>query len=114
MKTIKPDELYQNLGDFLKVKGIEFKDGEYAQRIRQGCNLLTETINATQNAVRRAKAEADKKLDQLRQSIHEATAPRSFSKTSASRSAARRKPKKNQAGSKQRSPTARTKVRRRK
>ena len=76
MKTIKPDELFQSLGDFLKGKGIELKDGSYAHRVRQGCNLLSDAINATQKTVKHAKVEVDKKLDQLRQSIHEATAPK--------------------------------------
>src|SRR6266487_2872507 len=76
MKTIKKDELFESLGDFLKLKGVELKDGAYAKRIRQGCNLLTDAINATQKTVKHAKVEVDKKLDQLRQSIHEATAPK--------------------------------------
>jgi len=75
MKTIKQDELFQSLGDFLKSKGVELKDGAYTQRIRQGCNLLSDAINATQKTVKHAKVEVDKKLGQLRQSIHEATAP---------------------------------------
>src|SRR5882724_1063392 len=76
MKTIKKDELFESLGDFLKLKGVELKDGAYAQRIRQGCNLLTDAINGTQKTVKHAKVEVDKKLDQLRQTIHEATAPK--------------------------------------
>jgi ribosome-associated protein YbcJ (S4-like RNA binding protein) len=76
MKTIKQDELFQSLGDFLKLKGVELKGGAYAHRVRQGCNLLTDLINGTQKTVRQAKVEVDKKLDQLRQSIHEATAPK--------------------------------------
>jgi hypothetical protein len=76
MRTIKQDELFQSLNDFLKTKGIELKDGAYAQRIRRACNLLGDTINTTQKTARKAKDEVDKKLDQVRQSIHEATAPR--------------------------------------
>lgn len=76
MKTIKQDELFQHLGGFLKAKGIEFTDGVYAERIRKGCNLLSDAVNATQKTVRHAKVEVDKKLDQLRQTIHEATAPK--------------------------------------
>ena len=77
MKKIERDELYENLRGFLKSKGIALDSGTYTQRIHQGCNLLAEAINAAQKTVGRAKAEADKKLDQLRQSIHEATAPKS-------------------------------------
>ena len=75
MRTIKQDELFQSLNDFLKVKGIELKDGAYAQHIRRACNLLGDTINITQKTAKKAKDEVDKKLDQVRQSIHEATAP---------------------------------------
>ena len=77
MKKIERDELYENLRGYLKSKGIALDNGTYTQRIHQGCNLLAEAINAAQKTVARAKAEADKKLDQLRQSIHEATAPKS-------------------------------------
>src|SRR5215510_11062743 len=75
MKTIKKDELYQSLGDFLKSKGIELKDGVYPHRIGRACDLLTNAINETQSTVKRAKAKVNAKLDQLRQPIHEATAP---------------------------------------
>jgi hypothetical protein len=68
--------LFQSLSDFLKVKGVELKDGAYAQRIRRACGLLGDTINATQRTAKKAKVEVDKQLDQLRQSIHEATAPK--------------------------------------
>ncbi len=76
MKKIRQDELFQSLSGFLKSKGIEFKDGAYAQRIQQACGLLGETINATQVTAKKAKDQVDKRLDQLRQSIHEATAPK--------------------------------------
>jgi hypothetical protein len=77
MKKIEKDELYENLRGFLKSKGIALDSGAYTQRIHQGCNFLAEAINAAQATVARARAEADKKLDELRQSIHEATAPKS-------------------------------------
>jgi hypothetical protein len=76
MKTIKKDDLYRSLGDFLKTKGIEFKDGVYTQRINRACDLLTDAINETQKTVKRAKVKVDQKLDELRQSIHEATGPK--------------------------------------
>ncbi len=87
MKTIKKDELFQSLGDFLKLKGVELKDGAYAQRVRQGCDLLTDAINGTQKTVKRTKVKVDEKLDQLRQSIHEATAPKPSPTASAPKSA---------------------------
>ena len=75
MKTIKKDELFSNLGDFLKSKGIELNDGSYTSRIKQGCNLLADAINATQKTVSKTKVKVDHALGQLRQTIHESTAP---------------------------------------
>jgi hypothetical protein len=76
MKPIENDELYQHLNEFLKGKGIEMKDGSYAQRLQQGCTLLTDTINLAQQGMQKAKTEIDKRLDQMRQVIHEKTAPK--------------------------------------
>ena len=78
MKTIEKDELFQSLSEFLKAKGIELKEGVYAQRIRQACNLLGDTVNATQKTARKAKDELDKNLARLRESLREqkAKAPR--------------------------------------
>ncbi|MCB1127733.1 MAG: hypothetical protein KDM81_14665 [Verrucomicrobiae bacterium] len=73
MKTIDKDELFNHLGDFLKGKGIVLSDGSYSKRIRQGCNLLSDAINATQKTVTRARTEVDKKLSKLRESLHRAT-----------------------------------------
>ena len=75
MQTIKKDELFRNLGGFLKSKGIELNEGSYTKRIQQGCNLLSDAINATQKTVKQTKAQVDQALDKLRQSIHESTAP---------------------------------------
>jgi hypothetical protein len=76
MKTIEKDELFQSLSEFLKAKGIELKEGAYAQRIRQACNLLGDTVNATQKTARKAKDELDKNLARLRESLREKKAPR--------------------------------------
>jgi hypothetical protein len=75
MKTIKKDELFHNLGGFLKSKGIELNDGSYTTRIQQSCNLLSDAINATQKTVKQTKVHVDTALDKLRQTIHEHTAP---------------------------------------
>ena len=75
MKTIKKDELFSNLGDFLKSKGIELNEGSYTARIKQGCNLLADAINATQRTVSKTKVKVDGALDEIRQTIHESTAP---------------------------------------
>lgn len=75
MKKIRKDELYKNLSGFLSDKGVEFKDGPYTSRIRQGCSLLTDCINHTQSGLGKAKSKIDEKLDRMRQIIHEKTAP---------------------------------------
>ena len=75
MQPIKKDELFRNLGGFLKSKGIELNEGSYTTRIQQGCNLLSDAINATQKTVKQTKVQVDQALDKLRQSIHESTAP---------------------------------------
>ena len=109
MKTIDKDELYRHLCEFLKSKGVELTDGSYTQRIRQGCTLLTDVANTTRKTVKRAKAKADRKLDDLRQSIHEATAPAS---TSSKPSAKAPSPERDKG--RRRTPAARAKARRRK
>ena len=76
MKTINKNELYEHLGDFLKSKGIELREGAYAKRIQQGCDLLSEVVNAGHSGLQRARVKAAKKLDQMRQLIHEKTAPK--------------------------------------
>jgi|SRR5438445_9559586 len=77
MKPLDQHELYENLTGFLKTKGIELKEGSYAQAIKKSCSLLTDAINLGQDGLERAKTKIDRKLDQVRQSIHEKTAPKS-------------------------------------
>ena len=77
MNQINKEEMFGNLKSLLKSKGIEVQEGAYAQRIRQGCELLTDSINVSQRTLKRAKSAMDKGLDQLRQTIHEQTAPKS-------------------------------------
>jgi hypothetical protein len=76
MKTLKRNELYENLSQFLSDKGIEFKDGSYTQGIHRACSLLTEAINGAQKTVQRAKTQVDEKVDQVRRVIHKSTAPK--------------------------------------
>ncbi len=76
MKQIEKDEIYDHLSQFLKGRGIEMKDGAYAQHIQKGCSFLTDAVNLTQQGFERAKTEMDKRLDQMRQVIHERTAPK--------------------------------------
>jgi len=76
MKPIDKDELYQNLSSFLKSKGIELTDGSYANGVQKSCSLLADAINLGQQGFNRAKTEVDKRLEQMRQVIHEKTAPK--------------------------------------
>ncbi|HWY74580.1 MAG TPA: hypothetical protein VN281_03130 [Verrucomicrobiae bacterium] len=76
MKPINKDEIYEHLSSFLKSRGIELKEGAYSRGIQQTCNFLADSINLSQEGVKRAKVEFDKSLDRMRQVIHERTAPR--------------------------------------
>src|SRR6266478_3158173 len=76
MKQIEKDEIYDHLSQFLKGRGIEMKDGAYANHIQKGCSFLADAVNLTQQGLERAKTEMDKRLDQMRQVIHERTAPK--------------------------------------
>lgn len=80
MIEINKDEMFGNLRTFLKTKGIEIQEGSYAEGIRKGCEILTDTVNMSQRAFGRAKDAMDKGLDQVRQTVHEATAPKSEKK----------------------------------
>ena len=93
MSKIKKEELFGNLKDFLKSKGIELQQGSYTERIRQGCGLLADSVNLSQDAVHRAKEAVDKSFDQLRQVIHEKTAPRPTGKAAKPATAETPKPK---------------------
>ena len=77
MSDIKKEEMFGNLKSFLKSRGIDIQEGSYANGIRKGCDILTDTVNMSQRAFDRAKDVADKGLDQVRQTVHEYTAPKS-------------------------------------
>ena len=76
MKPLSENELFHNLKGFLKTKGIELEEGSYTHGIQKSCSLLSDAINLGQQGLGRAKSGIDKKLDQMRQVIHEKTAPR--------------------------------------
>jgi len=80
MKSIRKDELYEHLSQFLKAKGIEMKDGSYPQTIQKGCAFLADAINLSQKGIAEAKAQIDKNLDRMREVIHANTAPKAASK----------------------------------
>src|SRR5262245_18866606 len=86
MKPIEQHELYENLRGFLKSKGVDLQEGSYARGIQRSCSLLTDAINLGQQGFERAKVGIDKKLDQMRQVIHEKTAPRSKAASAAAAS----------------------------
>ena len=96
MKRIEKNELYTHLGNYLKSKGIELQQGSYASGIQRSCGLLTDLINLSQQGLERARGQVEKKLDQMRQVIHQKTAPRRPSQAGAAKTKARarsRKPK---------------------
>ena len=76
MKEINQEEVFASFRDFLKSKGIELQEGTYTQRIRQGCEIVTDSVNLSQRALRETKSAVDRGLDHLRQVIHEQTAPK--------------------------------------
>ena len=92
MKPLNQDELYQNLRGFLKGKGIDLQEGRYARGIQKSCSLLSDAINLGQQGLDRAKTEVDKKLDQMRQVIHEKTAPKTSPPPGATEAKATRPP----------------------
>ncbi len=76
MKTIEKDDLFQNVRQFLGTKGIQLGEGSYTQTIQKSCRILADVINLGQQGIERAKGGIDKKLDLVRQAIHEKTAPK--------------------------------------
>jgi hypothetical protein len=76
MKKIKKEEVFGNFRDFLKSKGIELQEGPYTQRIRQGCEVVADSVNLSQQAFRHTKSAVNRGLNHLRQVIHERTAPK--------------------------------------
>jgi hypothetical protein len=76
MKPIDKNELYEHLSSFFKAKGIELKEGSYTHGIQKSCSLLTDAINMGQRGLGTAKVKLDQKLEQVREVIHEKTAPK--------------------------------------
>jgi hypothetical protein len=87
MKPIQKDELFEHVSQFLKGKGIELKAGSYSKGIHNGCSLLADAINLSQQGLSRAKVEVDKRFEQVRQVIHEKTAPKEKASAQASKPA---------------------------
>lgn len=76
MKPLSKDELFENLSGFLKTKGIKLTDGAYSHGIQKSCSILADVINLGQQGLQKAKVGLDQKVDQMRQVIHEKTAPK--------------------------------------
>jgi len=93
MKPIEQNEMYEHLSQFLRSRGIDMKEGSYSRRIQKGCSLLTDAVNLTQQGMKRAKTEIDKRLEQMRQVIHEKTAPKQPPMQSKAGPASARNPK---------------------
>ena len=89
MKSIQKDEMFAHVSQFLKGKGIELKEGTYARGIQKSCGILTDAINLSQQGIERARGEIGKRVDQMRQVIHEKTAPGGAAKPSAGKTKAR-------------------------
>src|SRR5262249_22068409 len=85
MKPIEKNELYENLRQFLKGKGVDLTEGSYSKGIHAGCSLLADAINLSQTGLELAKTELEKRVDQVRQVIHEKTAPRKARPASSNR-----------------------------
>lgn len=76
MKKIEENELYENFSRFLKGKGVKLTAGSYARILQRGCSFLTDAVNFGQQGLHTVGTELNEKLDQLRQCVHEATAPK--------------------------------------
>jgi len=76
MKHIQKDELYENLTQFLKGKGVQLTEGPYTKGIHAGCSMLADAVNLSQAGLERARTEIERKMDRVRQVIHEKTAPK--------------------------------------
>ena len=93
MTEINKEEMFGNLKNFLKAKGIHIEDGSYADGIRKGCEILTDTVNMSQRAFDRAKDAMDQGFDKARQSVHEYTAPKTGKESPKSAASASSQPK---------------------
>src|SRR4051794_19505806 len=76
MKKVAKDELYENLSEFLKGKGIELKEGQYTQGIHAGASLLADAVKMGRAGLDRGGPEVGRQLDQIRQVIHKKTPPK--------------------------------------
>jgi hypothetical protein len=76
MKKIEKDELYEHLSGFFKRKGVVLAEGSYSQTIQKSCALLTDVLNCSQETLKRVKGEIDKRLDKVRQVIHQKSSPK--------------------------------------
>ena|SRR6266478_4165367 len=88
MKPIEQNEIYEHFSQFLKNRGIELKDGSYAKGVQKGCSLLANAINLSQRGIEKAKTGIDEKIEQVRQVIHEKTAPKTAASAAGTKASA--------------------------
>jgi hypothetical protein len=100
MKQIRKDEIYNHLSEFLKGKGVELKEGHYTRGIHAGCSMLADAINLSQAGLERAKVGLERGVDQMRQVIHEKTAPKSARQADATKGPSTRSSKTKTGGGK--------------
>ncbi len=99
MKQINKEELYDNLSEFLKTKGVNLQDGSYSRGIQAGCSFLADAINLSQAGINRAREEIEKQFEHARQVIHEKTAPKTTAKSASSGPRSQPRPGNGKAGS---------------
>jgi len=92
MKPIEKQELYEHVSGFLNERGIHLTSGSYADGIKKSCSLLADAINLSQKGLDRAKVQINDTLSNVRQAIHEKTAPKSPPAPPPPRKAAAAKP----------------------
>lgn len=76
MNKIDNKELFRHVSDFFKSRGVELHPGPYTKGIQKSCEILADTVNLSQAAMERAREQMEKHFEQMRQIIHERTAPK--------------------------------------
>jgi len=76
MKPIENHETYHHLSLFVKAKCSEMKQTSYSHCVHKSYEIFRDTINLSQRGLERAKVTIDKGINQVRQVIHEKTAPK--------------------------------------
>lgn len=75
MKTLKKGELFRSVKKHLEANGVILEKGEASDKLRAGCALLTAVATKGQSSFQTAKNAVTEQIDNLRQTIHDKTAP---------------------------------------